>query len=278
MSAAKRKMPLSRLIGILVMYLVGILWVLPILWMLSTSLKPETMVVQSVPRWIPEVFTLDNYYGVLERASLFKWLLNSVIVAAAATVGVLIINSMAGYAFARINFPGRGIIFMMVIATMMVPAQVTMIPLFFMLNNASLLNTHLALVLPRLGVAIGVFMLRQFFLSLPQDLEEAAAIDGASRYRVFVQIALPLAKPALSALAIVTFIWAWNDFMWPLISISTQDMYTLPIGLSTLAGYYGREYGIQMAGAVIASCPVLLVFLIFQKQFIQGVALSGLKG
>ena len=209
---------------------------------------------------------------------MFKWLLNSVIVAAAAAFGVLAIDSMAGYAFARISFPGRDVLFMIVVATLMVPAQVTMIPLFFMLNEATLLNTHLALVLPRLGVAIGVFMLRQFFLSLPHGLEEAAAIDGASRYRVFVQIALPLAKPALSALAIVTFVWAWNDFMWPLIAISTQDMYTLPIGLSTLAGYYGREYGIQMAGAVIASLPVFVVFLMFQRQFIQGIALTGLKG
>ncbi|HHT72406.1 MAG TPA: carbohydrate ABC transporter permease [Firmicutes bacterium] len=271
-------MSTGRVFGTLVMYIVGILWVLPVLWMVSTSLKPESMIMEAVPRWIPAVFTLSNYQGVLERAALFKWLLNSVIVAAAATFGVLAIDSMAGYAFARISFPGRDVLFMIVVATLMVPAQVTMIPLFFMLNEATLLNTHLALVLPRLGVAIGVFMLRQFFLSLPHDLEEAAAIDGASRYRVFVQIALPLAKPALSALAIVTFVWAWNDFMWPLIAISTQDMYTLPIGLSTLAGYYGREYGIQMAGAVIASLPVFVVFLMFQRQFIQGIALTGLKG
>lgn len=234
--------------------------------------------MQAVPRWIPEVFTFENYAGVLERASLFRWLINSTVVACAATAGVLLIDAMAAYAFARIDFPGRDLIFILVIATMMVPAQVTMIPLFFMLNELSLLNTYLALVLPRLGLAIGVFMLRQFFLGVPMDLEEAALIDGCSRYRIFFQIVLPLAKPSLSALGILTFVWAWNDFMWPLIAISTNEMYTLPIGLSTLVGYYGREYGIQMAGAVIASLPVLIVFMIFQKQFIRGVAFSGLKG
>jgi multiple sugar transport system permease protein len=236
------------------------------------------MVMQSVPHWIPEVFTLKNYRDVLERADLLRWFLNSVIVAVFATGIVLLINAMAAYAFARLRFPGRDLLFAMVLATMMVPAQVTMIPLFFMLNELSLLNTHLALMLPRFGVAIGVFMLRQFFFSIPIELEEASLVDGCSRYRIFFQIVLPLAKPSLSALGILTFVWAWNDFMWPLIAISSNQMYTLPIGLSTLVGYYGREYGIQMAGAFIASFPVLLVFFIFQRQFIQGVALSGLKG
>lgn len=273
-----RKSPFSRVLSGVLMILIGVVWTLPILWMISTSFKPETMVMQSVPHWIPEVFTLKNYRDVLERADLLRWFLNSVIVAVFATGIVLLINAMAAYAFARLRFPGRDLLFAMVLATMMVPAQVTMIPLFFMLNELSLLNTHLALMLPRFGVAIGVFMLRQFFFSIPIELEEASLVDGCSRYRIFFQIVLPLAKPSLSALGILTFVWAWNDFMWPLIAISSNQMYTLPIGLSTLVGYYGREYGIQMAGAFIASFPVLLVFFIFQRQFIQGVALSGLKG
>lgn len=272
------KKSMGRISAVALIWLTAVMWILPILWMISTSFKPETMVMQDVPHWIPEVFTLDNYKGVLERASLFRWFFNSVVVASLATVGVVLMDAMAGYAFARLRFPGRDLIFALVIATMMVPAQVTMIPLFFMLNEMSLLNTHLALVLPRLGVAIGVFMLRQFFLSIPVELEEAALIDGCSRYRIFFQIVLPLAKPSLSALGILTFVWAWNDFMWPLIVVSSKKMYTLPIGLSTLVGYYGREYGIQMAGAFIASVPVLIVFFVFQKQFIKGVALSGLKG
>src|SRR5690625_2248797 len=144
----------------------AVAWILPVLWMISTSFKPESMVMQAVPRWIPEVFTLENYRGVLQRADLFRWFFNSVIVAVFTTATVLLINAMAGYSFARLKFPGRDIIFLTVVATMMVPAQVTMIPLFFVLNEMSLLNTHLALALPRLGVAIGVFMLRQFFLAL----------------------------------------------------------------------------------------------------------------
>lgn len=267
----------SILAGI-TMLLIGLVWMLPVLWMISTSFKPETMIMESVPRWIPRVFTLKNYSDVLQKADLFRWFFNSVVVAVLATFIVLLINAMAAYAFAKLQFPGRDLLFAITIATMMVPAQVTMIPLFFMLNEASLLNTHFALVLPRLGAAIGVFMLRQFFLSVPKELEEASLVDGCSRYRIFFQIVLPLAKPSLSALGILTFVWAWNDFMWPLIAISSTSMYTLPIGLSTLVGYYGREYGIQMAGAFIATFPVLVVFFIFQKQFIQGVAQTGLKG
>jgi multiple sugar transport system permease protein len=275
---SKFKERIGKQIGVGLIIIVAVLWILPVLWMVSTSFKPESMVMQAVPRWIPEVFTLDNYRGVLQRADLFRWIFNSVTVAVFTTGAVLLIDSMAGYAFARLKFPGRDILFLTVVATMMVPAQVTMIPLFFVLNEMSLLNTHLALALPRLGVAIGVFMLRQFFLALPMDLEEAALIDGCSRYRIFFQIILPLAKPSLSALGILTFVWTWNDFMWPLIAISSNEMYTLPIGLSTLVGYYGREYGIQMAGAFIATLPVLLVFMLFQKQFIKGIAFSGLKG
>ena len=278
MKKSKLMNRISQNLGAIIITLVAVIWILPVLWMISTSFKPESMVMQAIPHWIPEVFTLDNYKGVLQRADLFRWIFNSVVVAVGTTVTVLLINSMAGYAFARIKFPGRDILFLTVIATMMVPAQVTMIPLFFVLNEMSLLNTHLSLALPRLGVAIGVFMLRQFFLSLPLDLEEAALIDGCSRYRIFFQIVLPLAKPSLSALGILTFVWTWNDFMWPLIAISSNDMYTLPIGLSTLVGYYGREYGIQMAGAFIATLPVLVVFMLFQKQFIEGIAFSGLKG
>jgi multiple sugar transport system permease protein len=185
---------------------------------------------------------------------------------------------MAAYAFARLKFPGRDLIFSVVLATLMVPGQVTIIPLYLFFNDIYLLDTYSAVILPRVAAAIGVFMLRQFFLGIPKDLEDAARIDGCSRYSIFVRIILPLARPAMAALAIFTFVWSWNDFMWPLIALPSKEMYTLPVGISTLVGYYARDWGMQMAGAFIASAPVLVLFLFFQREFIQGIAMTGLKG
>lgn len=259
-------------------WMVGILWLLPIIWMISTSVKPENMIVTRVPQWIPPVLTLDNYRTALEKASIFRWLMNSTLIAAITTILVLLIDAMAAYAFARLNFFGRDFMFAVVLATLMVPGQVTIIPLYLFFNDLELLDTYPAVILPRLAAAIGVFMLRQFFLSIPGELEEAARIDGCSRYGIFWRIILPLARPSLTALAIFTLVWSWNDFMWPLIALSSKEMYTLPVGISTLVGYYARDWGMQMAGAFLASAPVLVLFLFFQREFIKGIAMTGLKG
>lgn len=259
-------------------WMVGILWLLPIIWMISTSVKPENMIVTRVPQWIPPVLTLDNYRTALEKASIFRWLMNSTLIAAITTILVLLIDAMAAYAFARLNFLGRDFMFAVVLATLMVPGQVTIIPLYLFFNDLELLDTYPAVILPRLAAAIGVFMLRQFFLSIPGELEEAARIDGCSRYGIFWRIILPLARPSLTALAIFTLVWSWNDFMWPLIALSSKEMYTLPVGISTLVGYYARDWGMQMAGAFLASAPVLVLFLFFQREFIKGIAMTGLKG
>lgn len=259
-------------------WMVGILWLLPIIWMISTSVKPENMIVTRVPQWIPPVLTLDNYRTALEKASIFRWLMNSTLIAAITTILVLLIDAMAAYAFARLNFLGRDFMFAIILATLMVPGQVTIIPLYLFFNDLELLDTYPAVILPRLAAAIGVFMLRQFFLSIPGELEEAARIDGCSRYGIFWRIILPLARPSLTALAIFTLVWSWNDFMWPLIALSSKEMYTLPVGISTLVGYYARDWGMQMAGAFLASAPVLVLFLFFQREFIKGIAMTGLKG
>ena len=262
----------------ILIWVVGVLWLLPIVWMISTSLKPETMIVTKIPQWIPRVVTIENYRTAMEKASIFRWLMNSTLIAVITTVLVLLIDAMAAYAFARLNFFGRDVLFAAMLATLMVPGQVTIIPLYLFFNDLELLDTYPAVILPRIAAAIGVFMLRQFFLSIPGELEEAARIDGCSRYGIFWRIILPLARPSLAALAIFTLVWSWNDFMWPLIALPSKEMYTLPVGISTLVGYYGRDWGMQMASAFLASAPVLILFLLFQREFIKGIAMTGLKG
>lgn len=267
-----------RAVALTVLWLGAILWILPVLWMFSTSVKPESLVIAPVPQWLPPKVTWENYARAVTRAPLFQWIVNSALTSGLATLITLALDSMAAYAFARLRFPGRDLLFTTVLATLMVPAQVTLVPMYLLFNEAGLLNTYWAVILPHGARALGVFLLRQFMLGLPYELEDAARVDGASRYVIFTRVILPLSRPALAALAIFTFVWTWNDFTWPLISLTSQALYTLPVGLSTLVGYYARDYGMLMAGATIASLPMLVVFLLFQKQFIEGVSFTGLKG
>ncbi len=264
--------------GLALFWLAAILWIAPVLWMISTSLKPETLVMTLVPQWIPPVVTLENYGRALQKAPILLWFSNSVTIAVLSTGLVLLADAMAAYAFARIRFAGNRLLFVITLCTMMVPSQVTLIPLYLLFNSFNLLNTLVAVILPRAAAAIGVFMLRQFFLGVPVELEDAARIDGCSRYGIFWRIILPLARPAMAALGIFTFVWSWNDYLWPLITLSSKEMYTLPIGIATLVGYFARDYGMLMAGAIIASIPTFIVFLFFQREFIQGITTSGLKG
>ncbi|TCL58814.1 carbohydrate ABC transporter membrane protein 2 (CUT1 family) [Hydrogenispora ethanolica] len=266
------------LIFLAFLWLAALLWILPVLWMISTSLKPETMVMTLVPQWIPPVVTLENYVRALQKAPIMLWFYNSSVMAVCGTLLVLLVDAMAAYSFARIRFAGSKLLFIITLCTMMVPSQVTLIPLYLLFNRFNLLNTFWVVILPRASAAIGVFMLRQFFLGVPVELEDAVRIDGCSRYGIFWRIILPLARPALAALGIFTFVWSWNDYLWPLITLSSKEMYTLPIGIATLVGYFARDYGMLMAGAIIASIPTLIVFLFFQREFIQGITTSGLKG
>lgn len=256
----------------------AILWVLPILWMISTSIKPETMVMTIIPHWIPPEVTFENYLRALQKAPILVWFYNSSVIAIASTFLVLLIDAMAAYAFARIRFPGNKLLFILTLSTMMVPSQITIVPLYLFFSRLNMLDTLPAVILPRAAAAIGVFMLRQFFMNIPVELEEVARIDGCSRYGIFWRIILPLSRPALAALGIFAFVWSWNDFLWPLITLSSKEHYTLPIGIATLIGYFARDYGMVMAGAIIASIPTLIVFLFFQRHFIKGITTTGLKG
>jgi multiple sugar transport system permease protein len=259
------------------LYGLAFLTVAPFLWMVLTSFKDIGEIFSYPPTWLPERFSLDNYRAAFEAAPFGRYYLNSLFVSVAVTLGQLVTCSMAAYAFARMEFRGRDALFYVFLATMMVPAHVTMIPSFMVLHWLGLIYTYGALILPGLASAFGTFLLRQFFLTLPKELEEAAFIDGCGRARVLWQIVLPLSRPALATLAVFTFMGVFNDFLWALIAINSERLYTVQLGLAIFRDRYSTEWGSLMAGSVVATLPVLLVFLAAQKYFIQGIALSGLK-
>jgi ABC-type glycerol-3-phosphate transport system permease component len=277
----RRISPLAALVwglGILA----AVAWAAPMVWMVSTSVKPTSDVMTRHIEWLPRRVTLDNYQKVLEKP-VARWLVNSVIVATGATLASLLTGSMAGYAMARLHFPGKNVLFVLVLAALMIPTEMTIVPLFIGFLRAGMANNLLALILPSLASVFAVYLFRQFFLSLPRELEDAAAIDGASRYRIFWSIALPLAKPALVAGGILLFNANWNAFLWPLLIIFREEMKTLPIGMAAYAPNVGQYtqlegYAAAMAAMTILTVPSLLVFLALQRHFIEGATRIGIRG
>jgi multiple sugar transport system permease protein len=261
----------------LLLYALAFLTVAPFLWMVLTSFKGLQEIFAYPPTWWPERFTTANYADAFRAAPFGRFYANSLFVAVAVTLGQLVTCSMAAYAFARMQFRGRDVLFYLFLGTMMVPAHVTMIPSFMILHWMGLIDSYGALILPGLASAFGTFLLRQFFLTLPKELEEAAFIDGCGRFRVLWQIVLPLARPALATLAVFTFMGVFNDFLWALVVVNSQELYTVQLGLAIFRDRYSTEWGPLMAGSVAATLPVLLLFFVAQKHFIQGIALSGLK-
>jgi len=265
----------------ILLFAAAIVMVAPVFWMVVTALKPEGEVITATPRWLPQTWTLDNFRTLSEKADSFpvgRWFLNSLGIALTVTFLVLLVTSTAAFALSRLRFKGRDLIFMFVVATMIMPGQVTLIPVFLIVQKLGLFNTYAGVILPGLASAFGVFLLRQFFLDIPVELEEAAYLDGASIFTIFGRVVLPLAKPALATLAIFTFMGSWNDFVWPLIVTNDLQMRTLPVGLQIFQSQYTTQYGLTMAAAVIATCPMLIAFLIFQRRITEGIALTGLKG
>ncbi|WP_236690362.1 carbohydrate ABC transporter permease [Guptibacillus hwajinpoensis] len=251
--------------------------IVPFVWMISTSLKTQGATMVLPPEIIPSDINWGNYMKVTQAFPVLRFLGNSLLVASVSTVGQLILCSMAAYAFARLKFRGRDFLFLLYLATLMVPAQVTMTPQFILMKYLGWINTYEGLILPGMFNAFGTFLLRQFFISIPRELEEAAFIDGASHFRVYWQIILPLAKPALATLTVFAFMQSWNNFLWPLIIVSDSDMMTLPLGLSMLQGRWETDWNLMMAGVVISVLPVLAVYLFAQNYFIQGLTMGGLK-
>ncbi len=254
---------------------------IPFLWSITTSFKPESEINAGFVNgfsWLPKNVTLENYANIFTKVAFGTWFINSLIVGVVTTIMTLLFSSTAGYAFARIPFPGRDVIFWMIIATMMVPGIITLIPIYILLKNLNLLNSLPGLIIPFMVTAFGIFLMRQFFMAIPVELEEAARVDGAGRFRTFAQVVMPLARPALSALTIFTFMGRWNDFLLPLIIVSTEENRTLPLGMSTFRSLYKTDWGLLMAGSLLVMLPIVIMFVAFQRFFIEGVSYTGLKG
>jgi len=250
----------------------------PFGWMLLSSFKPEAEIRQVPPTWWPEAPTLGNYQELFSRLDFPRYFLNSTLVAALVTLGNLVFCSAVGYALAKLRFPGRRGLFVVVLGMLMVPAMVTFVPQFVLVSNLGLTNTYAGLVLPFLAGPFGVFLMRQYLLSVPDDLIEAARVDGAGEFRIFWQVVLPLCGPALATLGILTFLASWNNFLWPLVVATTEDKYTLPVALALYSvGQNRTDFGLLLAGAVVVVLPVLVVFLVLQRQFLRGIATTGLK-
>jgi multiple sugar transport system permease protein len=257
----------------------SIITILPFIWALSASFKSLNEIVAGGLNFIPHDFTFENYQQIFFRSPLFgRWFLNSVVVAICVTSLNLFFNSLAGYALARISFPGRPLFFGLILAVLLIPIQVTLIPSFLLLKYFGWLNTYQGLIIPNAVNATFIFMMRQFFLNFPKELEEAAALDGLNRWETFFQIAMPLAKPALAAQAIFVFMNAWNSFLMPLMILSDQEMYTLPLGLNTFKGLYISYWNYIMAASIVFTLPVLLIYIFFNRYFVSGMLFSGTKG
>jgi multiple sugar transport system permease protein len=259
------------------LYLLALGTVAPFLWMLLTSFKELGEILTYPPRWIPERFILDNFIGAFSAAPFGRFYANSLFVAGAVTLGQLLTCSLAAYAFARLQFRGREVLFFLFLGTMMIPGQVTMIPGFMVLHWLGWIDTYYALIVPGLASAFGTFLLRQFFLTIPRDLEDAARIDGCTNFGVLWRIILPLSRPALATLAVFTFMGVFNDFLWPLIVVSSEDLKTVQLGLAIFRDRYQTDWGQLMAASVTATLPILVVFFAAQKYFIRGITLSGMK-
>jgi multiple sugar transport system permease protein len=256
----------------------SLLMVLPLVWMFITSIEtlPETR--HFPPHLIPSGIHWRNYPDTLDAAPFGRFFLNSFLVTGASVVGNLVFCSLAGYAFARLRFFGRDVLFVVLLATLMVPFQVIMIPTFLIVHDLGIVNSLWALIVPNLVTPFGIFLLRQFFRTLPIELEEAARIDGCSRLGVLVRVVLPLSMPALATLGIVTFLWTWNDFLWPLIVITSTDQSTVQLGLASFQGAHQTNWSLLMAGNMMALAPMLIVFVVAQRWFVQSIAASGVKG
>ena len=273
-----KKFSIRKAISWLLLIFVAFLIIFPFIWMVVTSFKTEADIRSFPPVLFSGNYSFDNYKNIWSRIPFLSYYKNTLIFAGGVTIVSLICDSMAGYAFARLHFKGRNLLFSMVLVTMMIPFQVIMVLLYSQLFHMKLLNTYLGLILPRATNAFGIFMMRQFFVTLPGGLEEAARIDGANAFQIYVRIMLPLCKPAMVTLTIFHAMYNWNDLLYPLILATKPEMKTLAAGLASFMGTHVVEYGIIMAGAVLSLLPIFIAYCLAQKAFVQGIAMTGMKG
>lgn len=261
--------------GLLIIWL--LISVIPFVWMVSTSFKGPGEIYIFPPRWIPKNPTLNNYIDLFQEMNFGRPFLNSVIVSLSTTFLSVLVATMAGYGFAKFRFKNKNLLFLFILGTIMVPGHITMIPVFLLLSQLNLLNTYWGLILPAIANAFNIFFMRQYIMGIPDELIEAAKMDGAHEGWIFFRIILPLARPAMAAITIFTFTGAWNSFLWPLILATDESMYTLPVAVSVLQGQYGENIAMQMAGSVIVILPLIIVFLLTQRYFIKGITFTGMK-
>jgi multiple sugar transport system permease protein len=261
-------------VGVLIAF--ALLWLMPLFWALDTALKPNAETTN--PTWKIENPTLESFRTLLEQGDILNWYAASFITSTLAALGTVITASLAAYALSRMRFRYRWMIFWFILIGIMIPNQVLIVPQFREFQAVNLLNTYWAVILPQIPTAIAVFIFKQFFDGLPRDLDEAARIDGASFFHIYRTIAMPLARPAVSAVAIFSFVWTWNNLLWPLLVLTNPKLMTIPVGLATVQGTYGIRYADTMASALLGALPLILVFLLFQRRIVEGIAGTGLKG
>jgi multiple sugar transport system permease protein len=252
--------------------------VIPFIWMVVSSFKPEAEVRSVPPTWWPETVTTENYQQLFTQLDFPTFFMNSAIVAVTVAAGNMVFCAMLGYALAKLHFPGKKVVFALVLGTLMIPGVVTFIPLFVLTTNIGLANSLPGMILPFLAGPFGVFLMRQYILSLPDELIQAARVDGASELRIFFSVIMPLCGPAVATLGVLTFLTSWNNFLWPLVIATDESKYTLPVALALYAvGQNATKYGLLLAGSVVVVVPVLVVFLVLQRQIMQGIAMTGIK-
>jgi multiple sugar transport system permease protein len=275
--SVKPKRAATSLLLHVALTLLAIATLLPLLWMVSASLMPAGQATTEPPPFFPSRITLENYRILFTRMELGRHLVNSILVSVGVTAISLLFNSLAGYAFAKLRFPGRDRIFAILIASLAIPGQIGMLPLFLLMRQMGLVNTYWGVIVPGLASILGIFLVRQFALAIPDELLDAARIDGAGEFRIFVSVVLPICRPVLATLALLTFMNTWNDFLWPLIVLTDSSMQTLPVALAGLGGEHALDTELMMAGAVLTVMPVLLVFLALQRLYIEGILMGGVK-
>ncbi len=268
----------ARFYHYIIAVVVLFIFLFPVIYIISSSFKPMNELFSSKPTIFPINWTLINYINALEKGDYTRYILNSFYVATTSTILCVIINTMSGYALAKFRFKGDKVIMIVILSTIMLPLVVIMVPIFQVLKIFGLYNSYLALIIPPAATPTGIFLMRQYLLTIPDDLMESARIDGASEWKIFTRIILPNAKPAIATLAIFSFMWRWNDYVWPLIAIGDPKKYTLQLAIANFFGEFGKDYSSILAVSVISMIPMLIVFAIFQRYFVQGTVETGMKG
>jgi len=273
-----RRRSTGSIIAFIIATLLAILWLIPLAWALATSLKPDAETTAVPVTWIGSTITFDAWTKVFESGSIWRWYFNSFLVSAMVTLLTLLFASMAAFAFSRVRFKGRAFMYLLIGAGLIVPFQALIVPLFEELNAFGMVDTYWGIILPQVAAPIAVLVFKRFFDGIPGELEESARLDGASTWRIYWQIWMPLAKPAVAAVGIFTFVSSWNNFLWPFIITSARGLQTIPVGLATVQSFYGAQYAQVMALSLLGALPLFIAFVLFQRQIVEGISSTGLKG